>query len=249
MHQAAVIIPAAGQGQRLPESSAPKQFLNLGGVPVFIWSLATFLQHPRINQAVLVVPENWSDKTKELLEQHLPELCSRVTVITGGATRQESVYSGLEKLLEQSPQYVFIHDAARPFVTAAAINDLLTILEKGFACTLAIPLSDSIREIKDAFIVKEMDRNSLALMQTPQAAHFKSMLDAHRAAKAKGYETTDDAALIKAHGMRTVIVPGSRLNIKITQWEDLYLAKALIENFHWSPGLIDTNLEQTLTVS
>jgi len=242
--QAAVIIAAAGRGDRLAENTngTPKQFTRLGGVPLFVWSLTTFMQHPKIKEVVLVVPKEWLNKTRALLLKHLPQYAQHVTIIAGGKLRQESVYLALEALASQAqpPSYVLIHDAARPFITSSYIDQIMTALEKGLACTLAIPLSDSIREIKDTAIVQEMDRNLLALMQTPQGAELKLMLEAHRLARKKQYETTDDATLIQAYGVNTTIVAGSRLNLKITQADDLLIANALIDSYGWRPGKVNT---------
>ena len=239
---ASVIIAAAGQGERLAEGTngTPKQFSELGGVPLFIWSLTTFVQHPKINQALLVVPEPWLQNAQAWVLEHLPGSAERVTIVAGGKSRQESVHFGLEAIasMQVQPTYVLIHDAARPFIASSYIDQIMSALEKGFACTLAIPSSDSVREVKDTAIVQEMDRSLLALMQTPQGAEFKLMLEAHRSARKNNHVTTDDAALIQAYGAYTTIVAGSKLNLKITQADDMLIAKALIDSYGWRPGKI-----------
>jgi 2-C-methyl-D-erythritol 4-phosphate cytidylyltransferase len=241
--QAAVIIAAAGRGDRLAENTngTPKQFIELGGIPLFVWSLTTFMQHPKIKEAVLVVPEPWLDKTHAMLLEHLPQYAQHVTTIAGGNLRQESVYLALESIAagRHQPSYVLIHDAARPFIATSYIDQIMVALEKSFACTLAIPLSDSIRQIKNKAIAQEMDRNLLALMQTPQGAEFKSMLEAHRSARKKQHVTTDDATLIQAYGINTTMVTGSRLNLKITQADDMLIARALVDSYGWRPGKVE----------
>ncbi len=247
--QATVIIAAAGQGQRLAatNNSMPKQFIELGGVPIFIWSLTTFLQHPKIKEIVLVAPQPWLEKTRTLLMQYLPEYAKQVTIIAGGKLRQESVYLALEVVAAHNPPpYIFIHDAARPFVTSTFIDQIFVALENGFACTLGIPLSDSVKKVKDTAIIEDMDRSSLALMQTPQAAEFKLMLAAHRSAREKQYVTTDDAALIQAYGVNTRVVPGSRFNLKITEADDMLIAKAFIDSYGWRPGKVNTRVAETI---
>jgi len=240
--KAAVIIAAAGRGDRLAESTAnkPKQFTELGGFPLFIWSLATFMQHPKIDTAMLVVPKQWLEKAQVLLAEHLAQDSGRVTIIPGGQSRQESVYMALEALAtkKKPPTYVLIHDAARPFIAPQYIDKIMSKVESGSACTLAISLSDSIRRIENSAIVEEMDRNLLALMQTPQGSDFKLMLEAHRFAQQKKHATTDDAAIIQAYGIDTKVVEGSRLNFKITQLDDILMAKALVESYGWRPGKV-----------
>ena len=240
--QLTVILAAAGQGERFADSSSdmPKQFNELAGVPLFIWPLSTLINCPEIDKIILVVPDKWRNKAHELHLQHLPQSNGRVTIIAGGSSRQESIYLALEKLAAEKevPAYVLVHDAARPFVTANDIKRVVTTLKNGLACTLGIPLVDSIKRVKENIIDQDVDRNSLVLMQTPQAATFKLMLEAHRHAKQNKSVTTDDAALIKAFGSKVTVIPGSAINLKITDANDLLIARALIDYYHWSPGKV-----------
>lgn len=242
MKQTTAIIAAAGQGERLSRASGntPKQFIELSGMPVFIWSLTTFLQHAKIQEVVLVVPEQWLDKARTLVLQYLPQYIDQVRIIAGGKSRQESVYLALEELSAggSTPVYVLIHDAARPFVTDECIDQVIATIEKGFACTLGIPLSDSIKKIEDMTIVEHLDRNSMVLVQTPQGSEFHLMLDAHRCARSKKHVTTDDAALVQAYGAKTKIVPGSSFNLKITEANDMLIAQAFVDTHGWRPGKV-----------
>jgi 2-C-methyl-D-erythritol 4-phosphate cytidylyltransferase len=238
----AAILVAAGQGERLGPTTAgkPKQFSDLGGTPLFVWALATFASHSQIEQIVLAVPEGWQDQTLSDIAQYLPQFSQNITVIAGGNTRQESVYLALERLAKgrSLPQYIMIHDAARPFVTAGSIDQILDKLPTCCAITLGIPLSDSIKKMGAGKILEDADRNTFILVQTPQAAQFDTMLNAHRQAKLMAKAATDDASIIKSFGFDVVVLPGSRVNLKITDSEDLLIAQSLISSQQWSPGKI-----------
>ena len=153
----------------------------------------------------------------------------KISVITGGATRQESVRKGIEHLatVPTPPQYVLIHDAARPFLTQTMIDNTIKCVTEHGACTLAIPLTDTIKRVKDGLIEATLDRASLYLIQTPQAGRFDWLLSAHRQAAQKQFETTDDAAILEFAGHQVSIVSGSRYNLKITNPEDLTIGQAL----------------------
>jgi len=241
-NKSAAILVAAGQGERLSKftDGIPKQFSELGGMPLFIWSLATFAGHPKIEQVVLCVPEGWGKKTFDWIGQHLPEFAPNVTILTGGSTRQESVWLALESLADHPPSYVIIHDAVRPFVTTKIIDQVIDKLKQGHSITLAIPASDSITRVDAETIIDSLDRSKLALVQTPQATEFNTLLKAHQNARLKKQIVTDDASIIKSHGVEVITIPGSRLNLKITEPEDLAIAQALIKYYNWCPGKVET---------
>jgi len=241
--RSAAIIVAAGQGERLAQitDGQPKQFVNIADAPVYIWSLTTFSLHGQIDKVILTVPDGWQNQTNDLIAQYLPHVKKKISVIAGGTTRQESVWLALEELAmgHDIPTHVLIHDAARPFVTTGSIDQILEILEQGKAVTLAMPLSDSIKRINRNEIIEDLDRNTFILVQTPQAASFDTMLKAHRHARVKQHRCTDDAAIIKFFGKPVTVVPGSRLNMKITEPEDLFIAQALVKQYNWSVGRVE----------
>jgi 2-C-methyl-D-erythritol 4-phosphate cytidylyltransferase len=249
--KSAAILVAAGQGQRLAGSTGgiPKQFTRLSETPLFIWSLTTLVKHALIEHVLVAVPEDWQHKTGELIAEFLPEFKNKIAIIAGGSTRQQSVYLALEKLdkSEMRPTYVFVHDAVRPFITSYILDQILKKLEEGHTVTLGIALSDSIKEVDRNIVLEDLDRNKFILVQTPQAAKFNLMLEAHRSAKLQQKQNTDDASVMKAYGTVVTVVTGSKLNFKITDHDDLLLAQALIKHHDWSVGNVYYNSSNNLS--
>jgi 2-C-methyl-D-erythritol 4-phosphate cytidylyltransferase len=227
----AAVIPAAGSGNRFRESEKdlPKQYQPLAGAPIYWWSLSTMCGHSEIECVVLVVaPDMVKNATSGLYDMPIQGK-EKISVIAGGLSRQESVRLGVEHLGAgpPTPQYVIVHDAARPFLTTDMLDATIKCVTEHGACTLAIPVTDTIKRVRDNLIEETLDRTSLYLIQTPQAGRFDWMLSAHRRAAAERFETTDDAAILEYAGHRVSVVSGSRYNLKITNPEDLLISEAI----------------------
>jgi 2-C-methyl-D-erythritol 4-phosphate cytidylyltransferase len=223
----AAILVAAGSGSRFSDrqdSGQTKQFLDLRGRPLYAWSLTALLVHSDIDPVVVVtVPEMVA-----AIETAFSS--PKLHVTTGGATRQESVFRGLCYLeTHGKPDYVLVHDAARPFLDPELIDATIDAVQKYGACTVATPASDTIKKVNGDLISETLDRDQLVLVQTPQAARFDWLIAAHRQAIDLALGTTDDAAVLEAAGHPVAVVHGSRWNIKITRPEDLIVAEALAD--------------------
>ena len=181
----------------------------------------------RVERVVIVTLSDMVPVVKREAELLKPD--KDVQVIAGGASRQASVFKGLEFLetLSPCPKMVLVHDAARPFLTGAMIEQTIVGAQLHGACTTALPARDTVKRIEDGMIIETLDRESLILVQTPQAARFDWLIAAHRKAADHGVAATDDAALLEAAGRRVAIVRGASFNIKITEPEDLILSEAL----------------------
>jgi 2-C-methyl-D-erythritol 4-phosphate cytidylyltransferase / 2-C-methyl-D-erythritol 2,4-cyclodiphosphate synthase len=234
------LLAAAGLGTRFSQGQdgMPKQFLKLHGRPMYTWSLEVLLDHPGIAQIIVLVPTDLVSKVEaacaRLARRH-PD--KAVLVRSGGATRQGTVYQTLEFLAgqPQPPEYVLIHDAARPFLTSALVDAAIEEVQLSGACTAGIAPCDTVKRIASGVIVETLDRPSLLLVQTPQAARFAWLLAAHRLAIQKGLATTDDAALLEAAGHTVTVTPGSPYNLKVTTPEDLNLCQAIFSIVFRSP--------------
>jgi 2-C-methyl-D-erythritol 4-phosphate cytidylyltransferase len=237
----AAVLPAAGVGSRFrsTDNLGAKQFTDLLGRPIYIWSLSKLCSHPEIDQVVLVLGKSTSLKVvQDEVLTHLPSSQAQKVLYTeGGDTRQESVFCGLKCLVSQSrqkPDFVLIHDAARPFITTAMISASIDAAKTSGAFTLGIPVTDTIKRVLAGVIEETIDRAELYAIQTPQGGNFDWLLDAHAKAEQENFSTTDDAAILEYAGHRVIIVPGSGYNIKLTKAEDIRLCEAMA-------GLIETS--------
>ncbi|HEY9787863.1 MAG TPA: 2-C-methyl-D-erythritol 4-phosphate cytidylyltransferase [Candidatus Obscuribacterales bacterium] len=226
----AAVLVAGGSGQRFGRSEVAKQYLPLGQCPIYIWSLRKFLLHDRISHVVLVVTSSMVDKVASEVRQQLPASGEKLSVTAGGDSRQQSVFAGLEFLAGKRSDIdiVLVHDAARPFVTTSMIDDVIKGTAETGACTVGLPLADTVKKVDSGIIIDTVDRRELYTVQTPQGADFNKLMSAHRQAQKDNWDTTDDAAMMEKLGVKVRIVPGSAWNIKITTPDDLRICEALV---------------------
>jgi 2-C-methyl-D-erythritol 4-phosphate cytidylyltransferase/2-C-methyl-D-erythritol 2,4-cyclodiphosphate synthase len=149
------------------------------------------------------------------------------TPVFGGATRQGSVHAGLEALAGDRPQIVLVHDAARPFTSAALVDRAIAAAEKNGAAIPALSVTDTVKIVdNDSLISATLDRSHLRTVQTPQAFAYATLLEAHRRAAAAGRsDFSDDAALAEWAGLRVAVFEGEASNVKMTTSEDFTRAE------------------------
>lgn len=227
----AAIIPAAGSGSRIG-TGIPKQFLELAGLPVLVRTLRVFLEHPAIHCIMLLLPQDHLESGKEqLLRFFTAEQQEKILYTAGGETRQHSVQNGV-KALPASIERIFVHDGARPLVTAEIIDRCLAGIEEHGAVIAAVPVTDTLKEVEEVDDGKEIigtvDRSGLWQAQTPQAMDLKLLERAYEYAAATEFIGTDEASLLEHAGVSVSVVMGSEENIKITRPEDLRIAAALL---------------------
>ncbi|MCK7582512.1 MAG: 2-C-methyl-D-erythritol 4-phosphate cytidylyltransferase [Chromatiales bacterium] len=219
------MVPAAGTGKRMG-SVVPKQYLPLLGRPVIAHTLATLLQHPRIEGVVVAVDakDEWWPAVATSLDTAKPLLS-----VSGGTERCHSVLSGLETLRERalSSDWVLVHDAARPCLALEDLDRLLTDLaDDPVGGLLAVPVRDTLKQADSAGrVAATVDRSRLWHALTPQMFRLGMLHDALRAALARGLLVTDEAAAMEAAGFTPRLVEGRADNLKITRPEDLALAE------------------------
>jgi 2-C-methyl-D-erythritol 4-phosphate cytidylyltransferase / 2-C-methyl-D-erythritol 2,4-cyclodiphosphate synthase len=218
----AAIIVAAGRGLRAG-SGGPKQYRSIGGRTVIARAMEPFCDHPRI----FAVQPVLNPDDAAMFNQALSNLRYQPPA-SGGATRQASVRAGLEALASQSPDIVLIHDAARPFVTAALISRAIAAADVTGAAVPAIPVTDTIKLIDESgHVAATPERARLRVAQTPQAFRFDVILDAHRRAAEGGRsDFTDDAALAEWAGLTVATFEGDPANMKLTTPEDFVREEA-----------------------
>jgi 2-C-methyl-D-erythritol 4-phosphate cytidylyltransferase / 2-C-methyl-D-erythritol 2,4-cyclodiphosphate synthase len=228
----AVVIVAAGRGTRAAGASAslPKQYVRLAGEMVLTRTLRAFAEHPAGCPLLQVVigPDD-RELFNEATRHGFPRL---LLPVFGGATRQASVLAGLEALMPHQPDRVLIHDAARPFVSAAVIDRVLAGLTQTPGAIASLPVADTLkRGDGHGQITATIDRTGLWQAQTPQGFHFPAILTAHRQAQSATRQSfTDDAAIAEWAGMAVTLVEGSAQNIKLTTQEDMILAEQALSH-------------------
>ncbi|MDG2243771.1 MAG: 2-C-methyl-D-erythritol 4-phosphate cytidylyltransferase [Rhodospirillaceae bacterium] len=224
MTTCAALVIAAGRGARFG-TSTPKQYAELAGHSVIRHALSTLSAHPQISCVQSVIhPDD-----QELFNQ-ASEGLSLAPPVFGGETRQQSVRSGLEALADLNPNYVLVHDGARPNVQSDTIDRVIAALAKGATGAIpAVPIRDSLKSIDAKFqITRAIPRENLVRAQTPQGFKFRSLLSAHQ--NCDDPLLTDDAAVMQQAGFETTTVQGDEGNVKITDKADLHrLAEAISE--------------------
>ena len=226
---------AAGSGSRIGASAGkvPKQFVELSGHPMYQWPLRVLSQSGAVQRIIITTVAGMVSAVEAGARAACPG--ATIDVIAGGASRQESVWLGLAYLADKQPhpEFVLVHDAARPFLTASILQAILPVLVKHGACTACIPISDTVKRVKNGIVADTVDRDDLVLVQTPQAARFDWLKQAHEQARTRGLTMTDDAGILEAAGYRVAAVDGSAYNLKITRPEDLIIAHSLSKSLSW----------------
>jgi 2-C-methyl-D-erythritol 2,4-cyclodiphosphate synthase/2-C-methyl-D-erythritol 4-phosphate cytidylyltransferase len=252
------IVPAAGRGARFAASStgsapeqasaptpgsAPKQYASLLGATVLEWSLRALLAEPRVHAVVVALAAD---------DAHWPGIAARLAnpklrTAIGGANRQDTVANGLDALAEQAAadDWVLVHDAARPCLSAADLGALLDAVGVGHAAdgaaatragaaatrdgaVLAVPIVDTVkRDLGDH--VATVDRRGLWRALTPQVFAFAQLRHALEEAKLAGVEVTDEAQAVERMGLRPALVQGSSFNVKVTRPQDLAMAAHILK--------------------
>jgi 2-C-methyl-D-erythritol 4-phosphate cytidylyltransferase / 2-C-methyl-D-erythritol 2,4-cyclodiphosphate synthase len=214
------LVVAAGRGTRLG-GPLPKQYLPLGGAAVLRRGLQALITHPAVGAVrVIIHPDDQAYYAAATAGLDL------LPPVAGGAQRQDSVRNGLESLAEAAPDFVLIHDGARPFLDHAVIDRVLDGLRTYPGAIAALPMRDTVKRSDGARITATIDRTPLWRAQTPQGFHYKPILAAHRAAA--GAELSDDAAVAERAGMNVTLVEGSEDNFKVTTMADLARAERLL---------------------
>jgi len=218
----AAVVVAAGRGLRAG-GDLPKQYRAILGEPAIRPSLVCLGSHREISAVLPVVHRDDS----ALFRAAMMGL-NLLAPVHGGATRQASVRAGLEALAPLRPDIVLVHDAARPFASAALISRAIAAARQHGAAVPVIAVADTVKTVDAAgFVMGTIDRTPLRLVQTPQAFAFPALLDAHRRALAAGRDDfTDDAALAEWAGLKVATFEGEAGNVKLTTPEDFARAEA-----------------------
>jgi 2-C-methyl-D-erythritol 4-phosphate cytidylyltransferase len=232
MSRIAAIVPAAGLGTRMG-ADTPKQFLDLGGVPLIVFTLRRLAACMAITD--FFVPTRADDVMALEAMVAKASLGRPARVVHGGDTRQQSVANALAQV-DPSTEIVLVHDAVRPFVTSAQIDRVISEARARGAAILGIPAIDTVKEVKRASLPEDMalisatiPRERIVLAQTPQAFSYALLRDAFKKAQQDGVTASDEAAVVERFGHDVFVVLGSERNLKITRPSDMELASFYLQ--------------------
>jgi 2-C-methyl-D-erythritol 4-phosphate cytidylyltransferase len=225
------IILAGGTGSRMGNMDKPKQFIDIYGKPIIIYTLEVFDNHPEIDYIAVVCLQEYMDYMKILLRKY--EINKVKWLIEGGATRQESVYNAIKFISKDlnDDDILVIHDSVRPLVSYKIISNNIFNAKEFGATDTVVPSSDTIIKSFDGVEIHEVpNRSELFIGQTPQSFKLGLIKKAHEAAIEKNkLNATDDCQLVLDLGHKVRLVMGEKLNFKITSFDDLLLLKAIIK--------------------
>jgi 2-C-methyl-D-erythritol 4-phosphate cytidylyltransferase len=219
------IIPAAGVGTRMG-GETPKQFLNLEGTPIFIYTLRKLASAQILDEIFLAVRAGDIERVRQEVDREGLAKVPRLT--EGGSTRQETVARALARA-SPSTDIVVVHDAVRPFITPEMVENVVEAARTHGAAILAIPSIDTVKQVEHEVILGTIPRERIALAQTPQAFRYSLLRDAVDRALADGFQGSDEASLVERVGAKVTVLMGCDHNIKITKPSDLPLARLFID--------------------
>ncbi len=219
------IILAGGRGRRMGQDT-PKQFLDLAGAPVIAWSMRACAGATGISGMLLVCPEDERGRMESIAGLYGAGLVR--DIVSGGETRQGSVYNALGALPFAVDDILLFHDAARPFVSSRAILDCIEATRAHGAAATYVKATDTVTEGIDGFVIAIPPRERLFAAQTPQGFRYAVIRDAHERARAAGvFDASDDVRLVMESGVKVKMVEGDYRNIKITTAFDYEVARMI----------------------
>ena len=231
--QVFVILPAAGVGTRMG-AAQPKQFLELNGLPILIHSLRAFGAVDRVTAIYVSVRRNELERVQAQVAEYGARFgfAGRVFVVEGGDYRQESVANALAELAAldgDEDDVVLVHDAVRPLIDAATIERTIEAVVEFGAAIVGLPAVDTVKQVErtahGALVTSTIPREFVVLAQTPQGFRVGLLRQSFAEAAADGFVGTDEASVVERAGHPVAVVPGTQVNLKITQPSDLALAE------------------------
>ena len=223
------LIFAGGTGQRMNTKTKPKQFLELHGKPILVYTLEQFQKHDEIDAIILVMLESWIDYSRTLIEQY--HLTKVTAIVPGGSTGQESIYNGVKTASELFPMesVILIHDGVRPLVDGKTISsNIACVKQNGSAITVSPAIETTVIKNEQGMVGDIIERSRCQLAKAPQSFFLHDLWNAHCKAIDDGnLNFIDSACLMRHYGYPLYTIEGSPENIKKTTPSDFYTFRAL----------------------
>lgn len=226
------VIFAGGTGKRMNTRSKPKQFLEMHGKPVLIYTLENFQNHPMIDHIILVCLESWMDYAAVLVRKF--GITKVAEIVPGGSTGQESIYHGVKAAEELygGDHVVLIHDGVRPLINAETITQCIESVKRHGNGITVSPAIETIflKNEKTNRVGQIFDRSKCEMAKAPQCFRLQDIYDAHEKARSEGRnDFIDSASLMQFYGHELFTVEGPAENIKITTPSDFYIFRAVMD--------------------
>lgn len=224
------LIFAGGTGQRMNSKTCPKQFLELHGKPIIVYTLEVFENHPKIDAIVVVCLEDWIPFLRKKLEHY--DITKVIDIVPGGSSGQESIRNGVESLYGKCPggSTVLVHDGVRPLVDEETITRCLQSVEEHGSAITAVPAIETIVQEADSAITAIIDRKACMMAKAPQCFILRDLKVAHDKAREEGLDDfIDSASLMRHYGHELHVIEGGPENIKITTPSDFYIFRAFVD--------------------
>lgn len=228
------VIFAGGSGSRMHTKTKPKQFLELNGKPIIIYTIELFDNHPEIDGVVVVCLESWIGFLEKMLRKF--EINKVVAVVPGGANGQESIYQGLcvaEKYAiskDDKDCVVLIHDGVRPLITEETISlNISTVREKG-SCITIVPATETVIIQNEDGTIDIPVRANTRMARAPQSFYLRDIITAHRRSIDENHKTfIDSCSMMNYYGHNLTTIEGPMENIKITTPSDFFIFRAMVK--------------------
>ena len=226
------VIFAGGTGQRMNTRTRPKQFLELHGKPIIVYTLEAFNQHSEIDGIVVVMLESYIDYTWDLVRRYA--LHKVKEIVPGGSSGQESIYNGLSAAAQiyGENDIVLIHDGVRPLIDEDTITaNIRSVEERGTAITVTAAIETITMKDETGAVGTIIDRSQCELARAPQSFRLGQILDVHNRARNESEPLSfiDSASMMKHYGYKLYTVEGKPENIKITTPSDFYIFRAMVD--------------------
>ena len=224
------LIFAGGAGRRMNTRSKPKQFLEMHGKPIIIYTLEHFEYHPQVDRIVVVCLEDWIEELKGLLKRYgITKVCD---IMPGGETGHDSIYCGLEamKVYTAQADIVLIHDGVRPLINEELITKNIEAVKQYGNAITAEAVRESVVRSEDGKYISEVPlRDQMYVAKAPQSFRYGEILSLYERAQQDHRKSIDSAHLCSIYGMRMHMLKSTKNNMKITDAADYYIYRALYE--------------------
>ena len=227
---ARALIFAGGSGRRMNSGSKPKQFLEMHGKPIIIYTLEHFEYHEEISDIIVVCIREWIEELQGLLRRY--GITKVTKIVPGGATGHDSIYNGLQAMKEEADfnEVVLIHDGVRPLINAELISQNIEAVKRYGNAITAEPVRESVVKSVDGINISDVPpRSHMYIAKAPQSFYFGDILKLYDMAYNDKLKTIDSSHLCSKYQVPMHIIISTKNNLTITEPADFYIYRALYE--------------------